>query len=681
MTTFTCSFLILLCILIVCVIYYILIHPKIFTPMDIYRRLIQNYPDFIIAFTYKKINNNKYLNYYLNDSLVLEPREEDHPVTFDGLPYQNNKSHGNITESNDGFSISGIDFPFRCPLGWDYIGNGKCTVKPICNDNDINVYRGINQYQFNELRRSNTNFAFHSRLYVDCDTNTELACQPNELYIGGNKISKDLNPCEPYDLCIDRIQNYTHRFPIKIDDVIPDNAFYRCINGKSVLQTCANNTIFSEIQQNCVPISQCAREIDNTTFPNTDTSFILCRNGNEFEINCPSGVFIDENGRHECTNINCGLQIQYQQFLNFIRIPISWSQCPENSNTPLETSCVVMPDIVFDTPPDNTNYRFSLLCPRFGPYPIPKKYLDTTTFTCEDFSLDLEQFILTSTTQGTHSPSLPLVNINVFTKNIQYNNPTETPLYYKSYLNIVSVINNEHTIIAESNLYANFTSSFDITSILYLQNLALVYGDVDGVIFLTCPSLNKIHNRSIVSLKHGYYNDYLVESTKYFNAYVQDFTTIEEAHSVEALDLLKPFTQSTIFEYYAYLGEDNDVYIATWSTYGAVLIKATLKSNILLINNKLSDPHNVDMEQCMNDIGHISPLNAYVSNIVNQTYTYIHEPFWLSYIENINLISPNQNIEINKLFYVDPKYIYQNPSYIPEPTSFVPRHISKPLGS
>lgn len=94
-------------------IYYVFIYQKPETPFGVFVRLIRNNQETILAFTYKKIETDKYLNYYINEDLELEPRIEAYPVRFDGIPVQTQQYHGIISDTYNGFVVTGVEFPFR----------------------------------------------------------------------------------------------------------------------------------------------------------------------------------------------------------------------------------------------------------------------------------------------------------------------------------------------------------------------------------------------------------------------------------------------------------------------------------------------------------------------------------------------------------------------------------------
>lgn len=388
----------LICVLVVVFVYVL----NVYQPNDdintVYRRLlINNTEKPIIAFTYKKLGN-KYENYYLGiETLRLEKRIEPFPVNHDGLPALLDEIHGNKEEISDGFRITGIDFPFRCPQPFVYDGKGRCVLQPVCGENDENFYKGINYYQFNERFARNLNY--HSRLYYDCaNPDDAINCNINELYIGGEKLEKPAIPCVPYDICQDRMSRTIHRYPIFQGDSLNDREFYICNNGISERRTCSENQQFSSIVMGCVDRNLCANETNGTTFKLDDTRFILCNNGTEVTINCGIRVIqSDITNEYECRNPRCENQLPNFETINrYFRIPLSILYCEPNNNVLRRFECD--PEFVInqDNPNvlNNSNYILPVLSKRYEDFDVPTKILGN--FQCVPFDLDLHtDYILT----------------------------------------------------------------------------------------------------------------------------------------------------------------------------------------------------------------------------------------------------------------------------------------------
>lgn len=292
------------------VIYYYLQKPKATDIYKTYSQYLLRTPNPDVAFTYKYIGNGQYENYYVNYdpdvSDVIKKEINDYPVDGTGAKYTPNE-HGTLIENDKGFIISGIDTQFECPDNWNWDTDAKvCKVNPICKNEDVNMFKGIDYYHFNlnSVRSKLSNqpqqllqedsVKYHDRLYVSCMENgtfTIEECQYNMLFNQLESQPNTSNPCVLYDICEDLKEYTIHKSDIGNGVVLNDNEYYICINSKSELRTCKDNSVFNVEVNGCVENNQCASQETGYTFPKNDSSYIMCNGGSEFTINCINGIY------------------------------------------------------------------------------------------------------------------------------------------------------------------------------------------------------------------------------------------------------------------------------------------------------------------------------------------------------------------------------------------------------
>jgi hypothetical protein len=634
-------------------LYYVFIYQKPETPFDVFLRLIRHNQETILAFTYKKIGPDKYLNYYVNEG-QLEPRNEDYPVNYDGIPVQNQQYHGLVSDTHNGFIVSGIEFPFRCPGGWTY-KDGKCHLEEICQPSDINVFKGINYYQFNETLNKRANSAFHPRLFMDCNTNERKHCAINELYVGGESLPNTYQPCEPYDMCQDMLTMTTHNYPIRLGDSLGPNQFYICQNGVSVLRTCPENTQFSRTHNGCMPVSRCFDRPDNTTIYTGDSNqFVLCLNGEENVVRCGNGVF-QGNQQVECRNSICvNPRVIFNRFNNRINIPVGQQFCPGGTNTPEQFLC----EIIITNHKDNVQHLINdadafptIREPhdRFEAFGIPDKSFDANTSMCVPFEFDTN-FV----EMGTHNDLLPQVPINLKTLEIDYSG-TET-FYYKNYNKIMQ--HPENTIIIPgTKKYANFTTTSNLAAFEYVESVKTATGGNDGVNYL----INGPMNKGLLSTETMYKNpagEYGPEGLAW-NAYTNTFTLIDEAHSPMARSFLGMDFSSTTYTF-KYVIFSNMTKLHTLTPYGMCTFAIELLEGVSL-DGLLLQVDGFPTYASM-DLALAGPNNTMVvTDIYDKQYNPKHRPYFLDYIKILALESPlaGLNIPISQFFEVDSRPLFK----------------------
>lgn len=626
------------------------------TPKDVLLRLIRNNPETIMAFTYKRVDGNKYLNYYVTLDLDLESKVEDFPVTFDGLPFTPG-NHGLKYDIENGFGITGIEFPFRCPDGWNF-KDGKCILDPICKPDDIDVYKGINYYQFAQAR---TNDIFHPRVYIDCNTLNLKNCAINELYIGGESISQNLNPCEPYDLCQDMLTMSTHNYPIFSGDVLEDNEFYICKNGVSERRICPDDTKFSRMQGGCLPYNMCLDAADGTRLDRgNDDSFILCRGGLENIVRCANGVFRN-NGTIECVNSSClNPRILYETFSNRITIPVGKVYCAPNTNEPVEFRCSNNIKYFEDVNDLTNDIRIvGVPIPRFEMLEIPSVQYDPDTDTCISFDFDLNFIVM-----GTHNPIVPDIPLNLKTMDIDYSDRGEEEFYYRNYTVIMRHPTGE-IVITEKN-FANFLTTPDLDIFEYVPEVNPLIGSNDGITYFISALTSK-HLLSTVTIYNNPFDVSSGDPNMAWNAYLNDFTDLDSAHSAEARLKIGSAQGAAggdfgLYTYtFKYFVTDTLLHVLT--PYGFCTFNITLNSEQVIDDDGFLEIVGFPEYSVVQETLKSKNDRMIVTNIYNGEYNFNHMAYFLNYMKITSLVAPlnsvSSNMSIEDFFDIDSSRLYK----------------------
>lgn len=263
----------------------------------------------ILAFTrdYNKVTK-LYENYYINDDGELELLYETRPVDKTGelIKSSDNNGHGIVTSINNGFRISGINMDFTCPDNWLWSEDAQmCEVKPICDENDTNgTIKGITM-NYNVNTKENKPY-YHPKRYAICN-GPEMnigTCKENSVYNQMSTNPPNVNPCEKYDVCENKPNGFTHRFIID-DHILGINEYYMCLDKKSKLVECQNDTMYSTVYQTCVEIGRCVGKPNGYTFYIDDTSYAVCNNDTEQIVNCQMQVFYEDDRNISCSSAEC----------------------------------------------------------------------------------------------------------------------------------------------------------------------------------------------------------------------------------------------------------------------------------------------------------------------------------------------------------------------------------------
>lgn len=586
-----------LCILILCVLYVLIIKKEPDTPEGVYAKLSRKSKKIILGFTYAK-RGELYENYRIpisNTNFELVKSLDEYPINSDGTFYMSNRNtHGELTENEHGFSISGVGIEFNCPSQWDY-KNGKCQLTSLCQDDDNNIYRGIDYYYFTEnvlqnYAASGNKFTiqprFHERLYMHCKQgteNTELkVCASNELFRQEIKIDGNTtNACTPYDICNDKIDNVKHQFQIyEGEDPLSLTQYYICRNGKSYLETCPTNTFFNNNQSACTTKFECGSN-EFTTMKINDNSYMICKNNVSRIINCNNTtVFFNETSNFfECLDRSCNPNktIIFKN-LPHIRYPIGYDYCINNTKT--TGRCIdTMGQITGDLIQQRLSYRTDKYFINI-PVDIPLYIYDEnvefdncvkTVSDNGDYSI-LMPYFTNYIVKASFNAGLPSIPYNIKTKEIDYSNYSEfenLPLLDEGtfvYGNAGTLINkysfdfvnNKIKYSADYSIgYAPFISAISsIRQLMYIDEViqrSMLYnlvGDVDGVPYKIIYINDDIFENNAVrnNLYQGFIGNTVEENVQPWNTYTQQFTSIDRAHADFLLDEL-PFDESYIFQY------------------------------------------------------------------------------------------------------------------------------------
>ncbi len=321
-------------LVLIILLYYMLQKPHEYNLEDVYARhmLTVSNPD--NAFTHKKLKDGTYENYYrnydLDDTSILKKVIADKPVTSDGNSYEP-VEHGTITETENGFRISGVAADFKCPKNWFWDKDiHSCRVDTLCTNADVGKLKGIDYYHFqmgmNHTQNSlnNRNIKYQDRLYAKCHEGgvfEVLACPDNMLY-NQLEVQDDTLPCELYDVCSDMMENQIHKVQIN-EDVLNDKQYYICKSGKSKLKECSGDTVFSVSANGCINTNICIGKDDNfTIYADSEEFYIMCKNENDYKIYCKNGLYKEDG----LDNLSCNIDVSKKYFKyysnDYISIPI-----------------------------------------------------------------------------------------------------------------------------------------------------------------------------------------------------------------------------------------------------------------------------------------------------------------------------------------------------------------------
>ena len=424
--------------------------------LDCYLQYISNNPTVPppLAFTYAKVEGNKYQNYYFDSiSGKFVAEIEDWPVNLDGTKYNNKLKHGNIIERPNGFEISGIVNKFTCPDDkWIWDPKAKtCVVRSICNGfSDINFIKGLTKYHFHSAVSGGGNSnKFHHRIYATCVDQhgnfTIDSCPNNMLFNQQERQEVVLNevPCDYYDICNENINNFTHRSKISNEENLKSNEYYVCKDGVSQLKSCSPPLVYDAIYGACIELGPCWGKTDNTSvpIPGSDLSYYLCKNQQEHIVKCDKGIYEGAGpDKLECINTECGSEKYETLFSNsYFSYPVSALVC--RNNKLIENKCDgIMKEfsMSIDQPPSfyaKPKYNFYDKTVEYFSTAI--KYRSTDNFEEETMCVDLnetniKEYALKSTVAASYNHALGKENWNFLNK-------TPVDMVYK-YFNIMGTI-------------------------------------------------------------------------------------------------------------------------------------------------------------------------------------------------------------------------------------------------
>jgi len=426
-------------------LYYILINKTPETPTQVYGRISKKQKSLVTGFTYAK-RGDLYENYKVPidaTNFELIKTLDKQPMNFDGSFYTlDSYKHGIITENNNGFKITGINADFNCPPNWNF-KDGKCQLEDVCKNDDVNVYRGVDYYFFQENILDNTvpinaqyaenSNLYHPRLYMHCKQgNTDpvlKSCPPNELFRRESKIDGNLkSACIPYDICQDKITNVKHNYPITENEpALNSNEYYLCENRRSVKETCPANNYFNTTLRACTSIISCGVG-DFFTLKIDDNSYIKCNNRVNEIITCDNRVFMDDDGNFECLDRNCNPN-KHTLFkpLPNIRYPFGYYFCSKNSTISFfcpEELRLMVGNLI-------TNANLPYLVNKYfidNPVQLPVYMYDETNITqpcIVSNDTNIIPYITNNIVNASYNAGLPSIPYNIITKSIDFSNSSE----------------------------------------------------------------------------------------------------------------------------------------------------------------------------------------------------------------------------------------------------------------
>ncbi len=437
------------------------------------------------AFTYKQLKNGHYENYYLNydtsNPNLLNRVESEYPVTSTGVDYKP-REHGTVVETEKGFTITGCDKAFECPPNWIWNSELKtCTVESICKDEDNGMFKGLDEYHYNlsnvqdkitDLETSRLD-KYHAKLYVHCLENGDFElkeCKANSVF-NQKQVQPDTvgNPCVKYDIC-ENLREYTiHKYDIGNGYNLDDNEYYMCIDGKSVLKQCKTDSVFNVDANACVEINKCALKDNGYTFPNNDSSFIYCNNGQELIINCGNGVYTGKGS----TNLECNVDKSkdYKDYFrnDYITMPISLYVYKDNVES------------VFNAEPGTFVRAMPLKPDTSGFFPDVR---NTELFKSVTFNANFVEYVNAADRLAGRSVALNLTNYKQYATTYII-----AVSYYKSYLDDFM-----WNVIEDKPQFSDPTPAvyykYD-TKIKHLTNENVLLNSVDYFYFVTATEIYK----------------------------------------------------------------------------------------------------------------------------------------------------------------------------------------------
>lgn len=273
----------------------------------------QNYDARAFTLRYDEATK-KYENYFFSSEANYEKSFDAYPVDKTGkfitTVYDN---HGEVKYNDvNGYRITGVNVSFACPDGYE----GKtCQLKPICRDpDDDNAVLPLTDTQFNALglfrndtqlsvsnhgtrRRKRKTPLYHNRIYVQCKTKGDydlVACPPNKL------LDFKTMKCVLYDVCEDHLNGYKHNYQLSdSDSPLSNTEYYLCSNNKSKRTKCADDTVFSLVNNGCIQENICYNK-GVATIPIDANNYIQCSNDQGTKKNCPNGVVTLDDGTLSC---------------------------------------------------------------------------------------------------------------------------------------------------------------------------------------------------------------------------------------------------------------------------------------------------------------------------------------------------------------------------------------------
>jgi hypothetical protein len=398
-------------------------------------------------------------------------------------------------------------------------------------------------------------------------------------------------------------------------------------------------------------------------------------------IQCKNGIFL-RGDQHECVNDVCTKSITIYETIGNHTIPVKIVICLPNTNDPIEKSCEILTETI---PSDdisllaNSNYVVPVM-PRFLEEIIPVTQIDTLSGECIEFvPNDIVRMV-------THNQTLPVVPLNIRTKQIEYSPGLvgSDEFFFTDYTQIKQYPSND---TVEGN-YANFTASASIQELEYQDTVNVIKGDADGVTYLISFEMPPFRGRNRLNFcttDLPDQSDLQCPYGRFWSTYSLNYEMPFFAQSDQAkvfLELMEFSEKSYTFVYKIEFNRNIGGYLLHVLTlYGfcsfdiflndGVKIDANghIVSNLFPSYDEMISGLNClcdDTADCKSKSVQCYNTTAIVTNIYDNKFNYKHVPIFWPYIKIGNLRFPwillqDYDLEVEDLFDVPHEYIYKLP--------------------
>jgi hypothetical protein len=398
------------------------------------------------------------------------------------------------------------------------------------------------------------------------------------------------------------------------------------------------------------------------------------------KIKCKYGIFLRDDGLHECINDICKNNIILYETIGDYRIPTKMKICLPNTNDPIEKSCEISTETILD---DNflslLNSNFPVpVIPRFPETRVPFTQLSTNTGECVEFEPNLVRMV-------THNPLLPLIPLNIRTKQIEYspNYVGGEEFFFTDYNKIRGYPSNE---IVEGK-YANFTALTSIQHLEYQDSVRIIRGDSDGVTYLISfqmPPFRQRNTRNFCGSNVEDISGQTCGGSLWWSTYAMQYVSPIFAQSFHAKTFLAmiEFNDRTFTFAYKIEARPGNLYsLHVLTLFGFCSFSVELNKGVEIdANGYIANIHLPMYDNMLRGLGCTCSNNevslacqsgcynttVVVTNIYNGRYNYKHIPIFLPHIKIIEMQFPSislgdYGLTVDDLFSVPHEYIYKSP--------------------